>query len=416
MMCVGLALMLLAACASSRSLTDDPARHGMNPEKLALIDEAVEECIAEGNIPGAVVAVVRDSSIVYLKAFGSKSFVPDTVPMAIETMFDLASLSKCIGTTLCAMQLIEQGRLGLTDPVNKYIPEFRPWTDPETGETQDILVRDLMTHSSGIDAYYDAATFVSRFGENQPDSLLHVIATEAGRNFKPGTGFLYSCLNYITMQHIVQRITGERLCDYAEAHVYEPMGLKHTCYFPLREDMRTPAEHAGLLPMVAPTAVQADGAPLLGAVHDPLARRANGGVSGNAGLFSNAVDISRICMMIIGGGRVGPDKKRGFPASARVLNPGTVSLMCTIPPENDPGVGRALGWDKKSSHSGIRGDIFNPETTICHTGYTGTSIVIDMESKTAVILLTNRVHPSDDGIVSPLRARVANIVAGAIEK
>ena len=407
-----MAALLIAACAPGP--VEDPSRHGMDPAKLAQIDQAVEESIAEGNIPGAVLAVVRGQSLVCLKAYGNKSVVPDTIPMTVETMFDIASLSKCVSTTLCAMKLIEEGRLNLTDPVKQYIPEFAPWTNSETGETQEIIVRDLMTHASGIDAYFDAKKCVSRFGENQPDSLLKVIATEAGRNFRPGTGFLYSCLNYITLQNIIQRITGQRLDRYAQEQIFAPLGLKHTCYFPLEADLRTPAEHRELLPVVAPTAVQEDGSPLLGAVHDPLARRANGGVSGNAGLFANAVDLARICIMIMGEGSAPASKKLGFPKAATVLKPETVALMCTIPPENAPEVGRALGWDKKSDHSAFRGDIFNPETTLEHTGYTGTSIVIDIETKTAIVLLTNRVHPTDDGLVTPLRTKISNIVAGSI--
>ena len=410
------ALLSLAGCGG-RSGVEDPARHGMDPVLLARTDSAVLASLAEGNMPGAVVAVVRDQSLVYLKAFGSKSFVPDTVPMTVETMFDIASLSKCVGTTLSAMQLIEQGRLQLTAPVKDYIPGFEPWTDPETGETQDIIVRDLMTHSSGLSAYYDPGTFVSRFGPNRPDSLIRVIATEVERHFRPGTDFLYSCLNFITMQNIVERITGEKLCDYAQKNIFAPMGLGHTCYFPLDEDLRTPLRNTELLPYVAPTTVQADGTPLLGAVHDPLARLANGGISGNAGVFSNAMDLARICMMIMNYGSVGSDRRHGYPnPSGQILAPETIELMCTIPAENAPGVGRALGWDKQSAHSGIRGEIFNPETTLCHTGYTGTSIVIDMESKTAVIILTNRVHPTDDGLVGPLRAKIATIVAGAIKE
>ena len=191
----------------------DPSKHGMDPARLARLDEAIEECIAEGNIPGAVISVVRGNSIVYLKAYGNKSLVPETEPMTVETIFDLASLSKCVGTTLAVMQLIEKGNIGLTDPVNKYIPGFKPWVDPDTGEKVDIIIRDLMTHASGLDAYYDAGLLVQRFGTNRPDSLMRVIATEAGRNFRPGTRFLYSCLNFITLQNIVQRVTGERLCD-----------------------------------------------------------------------------------------------------------------------------------------------------------------------------------------------------------
>ena len=399
------AALLLTLALPAQVKVKDPAKHGMDPERLARLDEVIEECIAEGNIPGAVISVVRGNSIVYLKAYGNKSLVPEVEPMTTETIFDLASLSKCVGTTLGIMKLLEGGYIRLTDPVNKYIPEFQPWTDPDTGEKVDIIIRDLMTHASGLDAYYDAGKFVQRFGTNQPDSLMRVIATEAGRNFRPGTRFLYSCLNFITLQNILQRVTGERLCDYVQTNIFDAMELKHTCYFPLAEDMRTPLGHSDLLPLVAPTAVQADGKPLLGAVHDPLARLGGGGNSGNAGVFSDAVDLSRICMMIMDGGRYG---KR------QILSPAAVNLMCTVPPENDPSVGRALGWDKNSEHSSPRGDFFSPETTLVHTGYTGTTLLIDTRSRTAIVLLTNRVHPTDDGLVGPLRSKVANIVASSL--
>lgn len=400
---LSLAALLLCVSGLAQSVkVTNPKRCGMDPDRLSLVDGVIEGAIREGAVPGAVLSVVRGDRIVYLKAYGNKSVVPDTVKMTVETMFDLASLSKCVGTTLSFMQLIENGQVRLTDNVDRYIPGFKPWTDPQTGETVDITVRDLMTHSSGIAAYYDANRIVQRFGANQPDSLMRVIATEVRRYFRPGTGFLYSCLNFITLQHILENVTGQRLCDYAAEHVFAPLGLQHTCYFPLQDDLRTPAEHADLLPLVAPTAVQADGTPLLGAVHDPLARLANGGNSGNAGVFSNAEDLSRICMAIMDGG----DK---------ILSPAAVELMCTIPPENDPAVGRALGWDKKSPHSGPRGDLFDPDTTLEHTGYTGTSIVIDMKTKTAVILLTHRVHPVDEGGVGRMRAQVANIVASSLK-
>ena len=400
---LSLAALLLCVSGLAQSVkVTNPKRCGMDSDRLSLVDGVIEGAIREGAVPGAVLSVVRGDRIVYLKAYGNKSVVPDTVKMTVETMFDLASLSKCVGTTLSFMQLIENGQVRLTDNVDRYIPGFKPWTDPQTGETVDITVRDLMTHSSGIAAYYDANRIVQRFGANQPDSLMRVIATEVRRYFRPGTGFLYSCLNFITLQHILENVTGQRLCDYAAEHVFAPLGLQHTCYFPLQDDLRTPAEHADLLPLVAPTAVQADGTPLLGAVHDPLARLANGGNSGNAGVFSNAEDLSRICMTIMDGG-------------GKILSPAAVELMCTIPPENDPAVGRALGWDKKSPHSGPRGDLFDPDTTLEHTGYTGTSIVIDMKTKTAVILLTHRVHPVDEGGVGRMRAQVANIVASSLK-
>ena len=393
----------------------DPKDHGMDPDRLARVDAVIDDAIRAGDIPGAVLSVVRRNDIVYLKAYGNKSVVPETVPMTVETMFDLASLSKCVGTTLSFMQLIEGGYVRLTDPVKRYIPGFKPWVDPETGEEVDIILRDLLTHSSGLSDYYNADLFVERFGTNQPDSLMRVISTEVERHFRPGTDFLYSCLNFITLQHILEQVTGERLCDYAESHVFAPMGLKHTCYFPLKEDLRTPSRHAELLPLVAPTEVQSDGSVLLGAVHDPLARLANAGNSGNAGVFSNAVDLSRICMMIMSQGSVRQNKKLGFNVpDTCILSRAAARLMTAIPPQNAPSVGRALGWDMKSDHSGLRGDLFNPETTLMHTGYTGTSLVIDLDTHTSIVLLTNRVHPTDDGSVSRLRALVSNIVAGSI--
>ena len=391
---------------------DYPERHGMNPEKLTQVDRVINEAITAKEIPGAVLSVVRGNDIVYLKAYGNKSVVPTVEPMTTETLFDLASVSKCVGTTLAFMQLIENGYVRLTDNVDRYIPNFKPWKDPESGETVDITIRDLLSHSSGLTPYINADTFVKEYGGNNPEKMEWYIATKVKRNFRPGTDFMYSCLNFVTLQRILERVTGEKLYEYAQKHVFDVLGLRHTCYFPL---IYTPAasNSAELAGICAPTEVQADGKPLVAQVHDPMARRIMGGNSGNAGVFSNAEDLSVICSAIMNGG-VLVDKKGRILESTRILSPLTVRLMATIPPQNDPSVGRALGWDKKSSHSGLRGDLFNPETTIMHTGYTGTSIVIDMESKTAVILLTHRVHPQDKGGVGRLRALVANIVAGSI--
>lgn len=389
-----------------------PESHGMDSEKLAQVDRVINDAIAAKEIPGAVLSVVRGNDIVYLKAYGSKSVVPTVEPMTTETMFDLASVSKCVGTTLAFMQLIENGYVRLTDNVDRYIPNFKPWKDPESGETVDITIRDLLSHSSGLTPYINADTFVKEYGGNDPEKMEQYIATEIKRKFRPGTDFMYSCLNFVTLQRILERVTGEKLYEYAQKNVFDVLGLRHTCYFPL---IYTPAasNSAELAGLCAPTEVQADGKPLIAQVHDPMARRIMGGNSGNAGVFSNAEDLSVVCAAVMNGG-VLVDKKGNSLESARILSPATVRLMTTIPSQNDPSVGRALGWDKKSSHSGLRGDLFNPETTIMHTGYTGTSIVIDTETKTAIILLTHRVHPEDKGSVGRLRALVANIVAGSI--
>lgn len=406
------AVLVVPVFAQGALRLDSPERHGMNPVKLAQVDRVVNDAITAKEIPGAVLSIVRGNDIVYLKAYGNKSVVPTVEPMTTETLFDLASVSKCVGTTLAFMQLIENGYVRLTDNVDRYIPDFKPWKNPESGEMVDITIRDLLSHSSGLTPYINADTFVKEYGGNNPEKMEWYIATQVKRNFRPGTDFMYSCLNFVTLQRILERVTGEKLYEYAQRNVFDVLGLTHTCYFPL---IYTPAvsNSAELAGLCAPTEVQADGKPLVAQVHDPMARMIMGGNSGNAGVFSNAEDLSVICAAIMNGGCL-VDKKGNSLESTRILSPATVRLMTTIPSQNDPSVGRALGWDKKSSHSGLRGDLFNPETTIMHTGYTGTSIVIDTESKTAVILLTHRVHPEDKGGVGRLRALVANIVAGSI--
>ena len=402
-------IFLIAGCAIQNVRSGNlekvaPESVGLSSSRLELAGRAMEEAIADGTIPGGVLAVVRHGKIAWLEAYGNRSVVPQTEPMTTETMFDLASCSKCVGTTLSFMQLVEQGKVRLTDNVSLYIPDFKPWTDPQTGAKVEITVRDLLTHSSGIDPYLSVKNMTERFGGNCPDSLMRVIATEAGRNFRPGTDFMYSCLNFITLQNILQKVTGERLCDYAQENIFDALALTHTCYFPL--DGKPSCGHAGLLAeCCAPTEVQEDGLPLVAAVHDPIARVLNSGNSGNAGVFSNAEDLCRIAACLLNGGSV--DGKR-------ILSPATVRMMFTVPEENDPAVGRALGWDCSSSHSGLKGDLLSRDNSFMHTGYTGPSIVMDLDNDLAVIILAHRVHPTDKGSVGRLRARIANIVAGAI--
>lgn len=390
---------LLTACTATpqnglEKVTPESA--GMSTEKLEQIDGVIEESISRNEIPGAVISVVRGDKIVYLKAYGNKSVYPDTVAMTTETIFDLASVSKSVGTTLSFMQIVENGLVRLSDNVDRYIPGFKNWEDPVTGKRVDITVKHLLTHSSGLMPYTDVPACIRRFGENCPDSLMMHIATEVRRQFEPGTDFSYSCLNFVTLQNILQNVTGEKLCDYAQKNVFDKLGLKHTCYNPEGE----------ILDLVAPTEVE-DGVAVLGKVHDPIARKLNAGNSGNAGVFSNAEDLSVIAAAIMNDGEI---------HGKRILSPLTVKTMATVPSEYNPVNGRALGWDSYSDYSGHKGDLFSREHTICHTGYTGTEIVIDLDADIAVILLAHRVHPADKGSVSRLRALVSNIVAGAVIK
>ena len=383
-----------------------PESRGMDAVTLSKIDDVIEGGIAEGLFPGAVVSVVRDGGIVFLKAYGNRQVVPDTLAMTEGTLFDLASVSKCVGMTLSFMQLLEEGRVHLDDRVDSYFPEFRNWEDPVSGEMVPITVQQLLTHSSGLPPQVFAEDYVKRYGANTPDTLMRrVISTEVPRLFRPGSAYRYSCLNFITLQHILEQVTGERLCDYAQRNVFDVLGLTHTCYFPLAGNPPSNPRAASLRENVAATEVQPDGKPLVAAVHDPTARFVQAGNSGNAGVFSNAEDLSVIAAALLNG---------GVWKGRRILKEETVERMLSIPVGNAPVVGRALGWDTYLTRSGIAGSRFDRRRLVGHTGYTGTMMLLDPATRTAVIVLTNRVHPEAKGNIRNIRTAASDLVATSL--
>ncbi len=372
-----------------------PQESGMDPVRLSQVDRIIEESIKTGEIPGAVLAVVRDGKMAYLKAYGNKSVYPSQEKMTVNTVFDLASVSKPVGTAIAFMQLIEQGKVRLTDNVSMYIPGFKPWTDTVTGRKIEIRVVDLLTHTSGLPPYAPVATIVEQSGAPNPTALMSWISN-CKRDFKPTSDFQYSCLNFVTLQNILQNITGMKLMDYSKKNVFEVLGMKNTTYNPSGE----------LLKLVAPTEKQKDGSVLLGRVHDPIANILNDGNSGNAGVFSNAEDLAILAAALMNGGEYN---------GKRVLGKLTLETMTRVPAQV-MSEGRSLGWDNFSSYASNNGNLFHPDRTFGHTGYTGTSFIVDPVSKTAVILLAHRVHPVDKGSVVRLRALVANAVAGSVIK
>lgn len=164
-----------------------PRSVGFDPERLALVDQVIWDAIESEDIPGAVLAVVRHDRIAYLKAYGNRQLIPDTLPMTVETVFDMASVSKCVGTTLSIMQLAETGRLRLMDRVDQYLPGFQPWTDPETGNNVPITIEDLLTHTSGLPPYGPTQELIERYGSPNPQGLMEYIC-QCPRDFRPKTG------------------------------------------------------------------------------------------------------------------------------------------------------------------------------------------------------------------------------------
>jgi CubicO group peptidase (beta-lactamase class C family) len=363
----------------------------MDGARLGRVDAVIEKSIREGEIPGAVLAVVRGGRVAYLKAYGNREVYPDTVAMTVNTVFDLASLSKPLSTAISVMILLERGQLRLRDRVDLYIPGFAPWTDSLSGRRRDVRIIDLMTHTSGLPPYAPVEKLKELYTVPNPDGMIEWIST-VKRGNEPTLVYDYSCLNFITLQRVIENISGMTLQAFARENIFSPLKMNHTDYNPAGE----------MLSLVAPTERQADGTVLRGKVHDPLAGVMNGGVSGNAGLFSNAEDLAVLAAMLLGEGEVG---------GVRILGPLTVRAMRSVPKGFEQ-FGRSPGWDVWSA-AAVDGDLFDT-SAYGHTGYTGTSITIDPDSGTAVILLTNRVHPVDKGSVSRLRETVANVVAGSI--
>lgn len=369
-----------------------PELVGMNSQRLAYADEAIYKAIDNKEIPGAVLAVVHQGKLAYLKAYGNKEIYPNTVPMDVNTVFDMASVSKSMSTAVAAMILVERGQLRFLDMVKDFIPGFQGWTDEENGRTTEIRVIDLLTHTSGLPPYAQVKELQEKYGSPNPDGLIEYIAT-CRRDFKPKTGFQYSCLNYITLQRIIETISGQSLKAFAKANIFDVLGMAHTAYQPEGETLER----------VAPTEKQEDGSVLRGVVHDPLARVMNGGISGNAGVFSDANDLAILAAALLNNGEYN---------GRRILSPLGVKAMRTVP-RSVAEFGRTPGWDVYSPYASNNGDLLGPNT-YGHTGYTGTSMVIDPDNDVAVILLTNRAHPDDSGNAVRLRSLVANAVAASV--
>ena len=371
-----------------------PEAVGLDASRLANADRAIAQAIADKTIPGAVLCVERHGKIGYLKAYGNKRVYPNTEKMTTGTVFDMASCSKAMSTATCAMILIDRGQLRLNDRVDQYVSEFENWKDSITGETEAIRVIDLMTHTSGLPPYAPVQELKKKYGSPNPQAVVNWIS-HCKRLYAPETGWTYSCCNYIMLQQVIEKITGQTLQQFAHDNIFAPLNMRHTDYRPTK----------ALAVLCAPTEKQADGNCLLGVVHDPLACTMMGGLSGNAGLFSSAEDVATYCAAILNKGELN---------GKRILSPLAVKCMETVP-RSLAQFGHTPGWGISTPYSSNSGDLLSAQT-FGHTGYTGTSIVIDPANDVAIILLTNCVHPVDKGNVVRLRALVANAVAGSILK
>lgn len=357
----------------------------------------VEKAIADKQLPGAVVLVGRGEQVLYLKAFGFKTYSPAAPVIATDTVFDLASLTKPLVTTTLIMQLVEQGELRLTDPVGKYLQQL------SDAEVKKITMLQLLTHSSGLADGFDRREFWQ--GKAGLDGALAKLKLKT----KPDQQFVYSDIGFILLGLVVEQITKQPLDLVAQRRIFQPLKMKDSRYLPLDKA----SQDVAYVQRIAPTEnLQGDAdyqkllanyaQPYLHAVvHDPTALRL-GGVAGHAGIFGTADDLALFAQMLLNGGELKGQRLLSPLAVQRLLTPVVIGKQS-----------RALGWDMQTGYSAPKGDLL-PQGSFGHTGFTGTSIWIDPTSRTYVILLSNRVHPNRNSSITDLRAKLANIAASAI--
>ncbi|CAN5269833.1 hypothetical protein BH20ACI2_BH20ACI2_26890 [soil metagenome] len=418
-----------------------PQTVGMNAAKLGQIDGLVNADIADKKLPGAVIIVGHKGKIVYRKAFGNRSLVPTVEKMTVDTIFDVASLTKPVATATSIMILVEQGKLRLNDTIGKFI------TDIDDANAKRVTILQLLTHTSGYRPDFD-------LGEKWTgrEGMLAALKKEKLRT-PPGTKFVYSDIGFIVLGEIINRvhfsyprksnIHGD-YADFPSREVFSRAGLNSTDFLlislppamsvPQRLHLRLGNKERKLADFAPTENIRGQGSYLGGRyegtpesgdsflralVHDPTAFRMNG-IAGHAGLFSTAEDLAEYCQMILNGGRsrtwvVRTEEGRVLRYGPnRILSSQTIARMTQPNVVSEDGSTRGLGWDMNTSFSSNRGELF-PLGSFGHTGFTGTSVWIDPTSETFVVFMSNRVHPDGKGDVTPLRARVATVAASAIE-
>jgi SSS family transporter len=425
------------------------------------ISALMNEAVATKKLPGGVVLVGHDGKIVFEQAYGNRkvdgelSINGDTAaePMTGDTIFDMASLSKCISTATAIMQLYEAHKLDVDAPVARYLPDFA------VNGKQHVTVRELLTHYSGLPPDVDLKDPWGLTAPDKAEGIRRALASSLVTT--PGTHFQYSDINFITLGALVEKLSGESLDVYAQQHIFTPLGMKDTRYLPLDRacglgadippyslpagskphdivipcDQPSSWEAVRMLPRIAPTARDTEldatvnpnfDRALRGTVHDPTTRRM-GGVAGHAGVFSTAQDMSLYSQALLDKllHNTGP-----FPLKQSTLRlmtepqqPATARADATIlTPSGGTTKGvatRGFGWDLNTAYSKPRGGIF-PITTagnpgsFGHTGFTGTTLWIDPTSDSYVILLANAVHPRGNPPITTLRAQVATAAALAL--
>jgi serine-type D-Ala-D-Ala carboxypeptidase len=347
------------------------------------VEDAFQESIAQSAFPGAVVLVGKHGDVVYERAFGYRSLVPDKTPLQANTIFDLASLTKPLATTAAIMLLVRDKKIRLEDQVTRFIPTYGVFGKHLT------TFRHLLNHSSGLPAwkpYFEEVVKLDKGGR------LNFIASGAAKTFvleqihrekplhPPGSQSVYSDLGFILLAEIVETLSNATLDRFCQEKIFRPLGLRSTAFVDLTQLKRRRLEP--IEELIAPT----ENCPwrkkiLCGEVHDDNAY-AMGGVAGHAGLFSCARDIHKIVSQL---SRCLHGEEHFFPQA--------LVEQFLAKDESVQNSSFALGWDTPSPDQSAAGHYFSPRS-VGHLGFTGTSIWWDLDKDCHIILLTNRIHPS----------------------
>ena len=348
--------------------------------KLDAIGVAIHEARGEKRLPGGVLWLERQD-VSFHRAYGMASTRPVSTVAQGDTIYDAASLTKVVATTPAVLLLHERGKLNVQDPVRVHLPEF-------TGQGREaITIRQLLTHTSGL------RPDISVNGWSGHQECIAKCMAELPRA-APDERFIYSDINFQLLDEVVRRVSKKRLDVFCAEEIFGPLKMHDTGYNP----------PAAKRTRIAPTTVT-DGKALLGVVHDPRARKTSG-VAGHAGLFTTAPDLARYARMLLQAGELD---------GVRLFKPETVQLMTSVQTPSSLPARRGLGWDIDTGYSSPRGHKF-PLGSFGHTGFTGPSLWIDPYSKTFVVFLCNRVHPTERGpSVVPLRRTIGTLAAEAVK-
>ena len=350
--------------ASDREVSPELA--GFNPARFALVDSVIRNAIADGASPGVALAVGRHGKLVRLRGYGRTDWNPFAPDVTDSTVYDLASLTKAMGTATVAAQLVSEGRLQLNSPIHRYL---RNW--PSKGMHGQITVRHLLAHTSGLPAGYDIWE-----GTRTREQRIAALAKLKVYS-RPGTARNYSDVGMILLGAIIEEVMDARLDAVLATRLFTPLAMRDTRFNPLRfETTGSPLSLAVIAPTELDTYVRRS--LVHGVVHD-LNAWALDGVAGHAGLFSSARDMATYAQSIL-------DAAHG--ADTPLFPGGSFASWV-----EERSFGRPLGWDIPTGPTSSAGKYFS-SASIGHTGFTGTSMWIDPERDVFVVLLTNRLNPS----------------------